>query len=213
MSQSVPEHDANTSRIILGLLESVERDGAQSQRRLATELDIALGLVNAYVKRCVKKGLLKVRQAPAGRYAYYLTPHGFAEKSRLTLEFLTSSFSFFRRAKGDCLHIFELARARGFNRIVVAGRSDLAEIAIICAMETEIEIVAVVDAQADGSHFFKIPVVPAFLNVADPFDAIVVTDLSHARDAATAAVAAVGAHRVFVPRLLEPHIGQLPKES
>jgi hypothetical protein len=74
---------------VLGLLESVERDGAQSQRKLASDLGIALGLVNAYLKRCVKKGLLKIGQAPARRYAYYLTPHGFAEKSRLYASYLT----------------------------------------------------------------------------------------------------------------------------
>ena len=74
---------------MLGLLELVERDGAQSQRKLASDLGIALGLVNAYLKRCVKKGLLKIGQAPPRRYAYYLTPHGFAEKSRLTVEYLS----------------------------------------------------------------------------------------------------------------------------
>src|ERR1700687_1515898 len=114
MSQSMPGNDANGARVLLGLLESVERDGAQSQRRLATELGIALGLVNAYIRRCINKGLLKVRHAPAGRYAYYLTPHGFAEKSRLTLEFLSSSFSFFRQARADCAQIFETGHARGF---------------------------------------------------------------------------------------------------
>ncbi|HEY4820142.1 MAG TPA: winged helix-turn-helix transcriptional regulator, partial [Xanthobacteraceae bacterium] len=68
---------------MLGLLESVERGGEQSQRRLASELGVALGLVNAYLKRCVNKGLVKVSEAPARRYAYYLTPHGFTEKSLL----------------------------------------------------------------------------------------------------------------------------------
>jgi DNA-binding MarR family transcriptional regulator len=77
-----------TTSASLELLQSVERDGGQSQRRLAAELGIALGLVNAYLKRCIKKGLVKVSAAPARRYAYYLTPHGFAEKSRLTVEYL-----------------------------------------------------------------------------------------------------------------------------
>jgi hypothetical protein len=52
--------DAEKTRIMLGLLESVERGGAQSQRRLASELGVALGLVNAYLKRCITKGLVKV---------------------------------------------------------------------------------------------------------------------------------------------------------
>ena len=90
------------ARIVLGLLESVGRDGGQSQRRLAAELGIALGLVNAYLKRCIGKGLVKVRSAPTRRYAYYLTPKGFAEKSRLTVSYLTNSLSFFRLARADC---------------------------------------------------------------------------------------------------------------
>ena len=86
-------------QILLGLLESVERDGAKSQRRLASELDIALGLVNAYIKRCINKGLVKVSQAPAGRIRLLPDAHGFAEKSRLTVEYLSYSFSFFRQAR------------------------------------------------------------------------------------------------------------------
>ena len=53
---------SENARILLDLLNSVESDGGQSQRRLASELGIALGLVNAYLRRCVKKGLLKVTE-------------------------------------------------------------------------------------------------------------------------------------------------------
>src|SRR5579872_4632175 len=116
VQRDLPGEDAANPQILLGLLESVERDGAQSQRRLAGELGIALGLVNAYIKRCINKGLLKVNQVPAGRYAYYLTPHGFAEKSRLTVEYLSYSFSFFRHAREDCAAVLRAAHARGFNR-------------------------------------------------------------------------------------------------
>src|SRR6195256_3270743 len=113
------EPDEDTQRLMLGLLQSVERDGGQSQRRIAEDLGIALGLVNAYLKRCIKKGLVKVSQAPARRYAYYLTPQGFAEKSRLTVEYLSSSFSFFRQAKADCTQVFQLAREKNFQNLVL----------------------------------------------------------------------------------------------
>src|SRR6201984_2445515 len=116
MPQAARSEESENARIVLGLLESVERDGAQSQRKLASDLGIALGLVNAYLKRCVKKGLLKIGQAPARRYAYYLTPHGFAEKSRLTVEYLSFSFGFFRQAKADCSAALQAAAARGFDR-------------------------------------------------------------------------------------------------
>ena len=121
------EDDAEHSRIMLGLLESVERNGAQTQRHLASELGIALGLVNAYLKRCVKKGLVKVSEAPVRRYAYYLTPKGFAEKSRLTIDYLSYSFSFFRQARSDCAEVLAAAKGRGWNRIVLIGRASCRE--------------------------------------------------------------------------------------
>jgi DNA-binding MarR family transcriptional regulator len=200
MSSTAQNED--NQRIVLGLLQSVERDGGQSQRRLAAELGIALGLVNAYLKRCVKKGLVKVSEAPARRYAYYLTPHGFAEKSRLTVEYLGISFSFFRQARAECADIFSAIRARGFERVVVAGVSDLAEIARICALETDIDIVAVVDANAQSATFVGVPVVATFAQVESPFDAVVVTDLGAPHEIFEAAAALVGAERVLVPSML-----------
>jgi DNA-binding MarR family transcriptional regulator len=195
------ENEAENARVILGLLESVERDGGQSQRRLASDLGIALGLVNAYLKRCIKKGLVKVSQAPARRYAYYLTPQGFAEKSRLTLEYLTDSFSFFRQARTDCSEVFATAHACGFARVVVAGVSDLAEVARICALEAGVEIVAVVDRNAAGTTFVGLPAVLDYAT-AGPFDAVVVTDLRSPRTTFEDAIARVGSDRVLVPKLL-----------
>ena len=152
MANASDREDAENAQIVLGLLESVERDGGQSQRRLASELGIALGLVNAYLKRCIKKGLVKVSEAPARRYAYYLTPQGFAEKSRLTVEYFTSSFSFFRQARADCAAIFGAAHDRGYRRVAVAGTSDLAEIARICALESGIELAGGLRHHKLGAH-------------------------------------------------------------
>ena len=74
---------------------------------MAGDLGIALGLANAYLKRCVKKGLIKVSQVPANRYAYYLTPKGFAEKSRLTAEYLSVSFNLFRDTRAQFTDLFK----------------------------------------------------------------------------------------------------------
>jgi DNA-binding MarR family transcriptional regulator len=194
--------DEDNQRIMLGLLQSVERDGGQSQRRLAAELGIALGLVNAYLKRCIKKGLVKVSAAPARRYAYYLTPHGFAEKSRLTVEYLGFSFSFFRRARAECAEIFAFARNCGFQRVAVAGASDLAEIARICALESGVEIVAMVDPGVTSATFVGVPVVASYAAITGTFDAVVVTDLGAPQATFEAAAAIVGPDKVLAPRLL-----------
>jgi DNA-binding MarR family transcriptional regulator len=189
---------------VLGLLESVERDGAQSQRRLATELGIALGLVNAYLKRCIKKGYVKVANAPSHRYAYYLTPQGFAEKSRLTVEYISYSFSFFRHAKSDCATLFDAARERGLARLALAGVSDLAEIAAICAVESSVKVAAVVDGQSGRTSFVGIPVVGSFDLLDEDVDGVVITDLTSTAETVAAALRRFDGDRVLVPSLLRP---------
>jgi DNA-binding MarR family transcriptional regulator len=194
------EHE--NERIVLGLLSSVESDGARSQRHIAAELGIALGLVNAYLKRCIKKGLVKVSDAPARRYAYYLTPQGFAEKSRLTVQYLSNSFSFFRLAKSDCARVLDQAKAKGFSRLVLAGQSDLAEVAILCAVEAGVAIVAVVDPSSAVERFVGVDVCKSYDEVKQAFDAVVVTDVAHASTSYDAAAAVRGADRVLAPGLL-----------
>jgi DNA-binding MarR family transcriptional regulator len=194
------EHE--NERIVLGLLSSVESDGARSQRHIAAELGIALGLVNAYLKRCITKGLVKVSDAPARRYAYYLTPQGFAEKSRLTVQYLSNSFSFFRLAKSECARVLDQAKEKGFSRLVLAGQSDLAEVAILCAVEAGVAIVAVVDPASELARFVGVNVFRSFDEVTDAFDAVIVTDVAHAKASYDAAVAVCGAECVLAPALL-----------
>lgn len=202
VERTLPSADTFNERIVLELLNSVEQDGARSQRNISGELGIALGLVNAYLKRCVKKGLVKVQDVPARRYAYYLTPQGFAEKSRLTVQYLSDSFSFFRLAKSECTDVFETAKASGFDRIVLAGKSDLAEIAILCAMEASVTIVAIVDPRSGSAQFVGLNVVSSYDDVQNKFDAIVVTDVRNAAQSFDAAVEAYGVERVLAPALL-----------
>jgi DNA-binding MarR family transcriptional regulator len=196
--------DVQETRIMLNLLSSLERGGEQSQRRLASDLGVALGLVNAYLKRCIKKGLVKVGSAPARRYAYYLTPRGFAEKSRLTIEYLSFSFSLFRDAKDDYGAVMDAARADGLSRLAILGVSDLTEIAAICALDRGVTIVAIVDRQSDLARFVGAPVVKSLDDIKETIDAVLVADIRSTRETIDAACAALGPERVLVPTLLGP---------
>jgi DNA-binding MarR family transcriptional regulator len=151
--------ETGDTEIVLGLLTSIERDSAITQRKLAGDLGIALGLANSYLRRCVRKGLVKMSQVPLNRYAYYLTPQGFAEKSRLTAEYLTVSFDFFRRARGDCAILLRQCTARGWRRVALYGAGDLAEIVVLSAGESRIEVVCLIDAAEAGRFCAGLPVV------------------------------------------------------
>jgi hypothetical protein len=197
----MPKDSAENARLILGLLDSVGRDGARSQRLWASEFGVALGLVNSYLKYCVRKGYIKVKRIPARRYVYFLTPKGFAEKSRLTVLLLSNSLAFFRQARADCSQILEVARSRGWKRVVLAGASELAEIATLCAIESGIDVCALVDADFDGQRFLDMTVVRDFA-AAGAFDGVIITDRFAPQEKFDTAIAACGPDRVLAPSLL-----------
>ena len=208
MTGLLTRDQAEKTRIMLGVLGAAEHNEPVSQRQLATDLGIALGLANAYVKRCMKKGLLKVSQVPARRYSYYLTPEGFAEKARLTAEYLSFSFSFFRQARHDCALVFAEAHRRGWTKMALVGRSEVAEIAVLCATEAQIELVALIDNGSDVSHFVGKPVLKDCLALDGKVDGVVITAIADHRAARTSAIAAFGAGRVLVPALLSLSAGR-----
>ncbi len=142
------DRDARDDAIIRDLLERIDGDEEINQRALASELGIALGMTNAYLKRCVKKGWVKVRQVPARRYRYYLTPKGFAEKTRLTAEYFSDSLKFFRRARQSFERLYGDLMAQGVRRVILCGADELTEIAILCAFNQGIDVIGVV--RGDG---------------------------------------------------------------
>ena len=143
----------------LEFFDAIESGQKFTQRNLSTRVGVALGLINALIKRCVKKGLVKVQQAPARRYAYYLTPRGFREKSRLVSNYLKSSLNIFRRARLEYSEIFAHCQQRGWCDIAICGVSDLAEIAIISTLGTGVRIHAVIDPNYEHPEFHNLPVV------------------------------------------------------
>ncbi len=188
--------------LTLDMLDAVAENAQVSQRDLARSLGIALGLVNTYLKRCVAKGWIKAQQVPANRYSYYLTPQGFTEKTRLTAEYLRSSFAFFRRARGQCERLFDQAADQGLCRLALAGRGDLAEVAVICRPET-IALVAILDtdAAAGPRSFAGLPVVPRL----DPaaVDGVLVTDLVAPQATFERLSATWPAERLLTPAVLK----------
>lgn len=193
--------DAQKDEITLGVLAAVEADAKISQRALSAELGVALGLANAYLKRCVRKGYIKIQQVPRRRYAYYLTPQGFSEKTRLTAEYLTSSLQFFRRARSEMGETMAHCAARDWRRIALAGASELAEIATLTAHDHEVEIVGVIDAALGRESFCGLPVV-ADLAAIQPVDAVIITRTNDIQELVAALGGELGEGRLLTPRLV-----------
>lgn len=211
------EDFASNDEILLGVLTAVDRNSNVSQRHISNELGVALGLANAYLRRCVRKGLIKIQQVPRRRYVYYLTPHGFAEKARLTGQYLSASFNFFRRARDQMTALMADCEKQGRSRVVLAGISDLAEVAILCAQDHKIELVAVLDPDHPTMDFRGIPVRRSLADCGR-IDAAIVTNLTAPELAYQNLSAELGSDRVLVARLLRvnsrrPDVKELSPEA
>ena len=144
----------------LQILSELSDNNSSTQRDLSSRLGIALGLVNSYIRNLVAKGYIKVTSVPPRRYAYYLTPKGFAEKSRLTYHLLQNYTKIYRQARVNLKKLFNELHTAGVKRVVFAGVDEVAEIAYLTIQETDIELSGIVDDEIAGEKFFGREILP-----------------------------------------------------
>lgn len=163
----------------LQLLTEIESDVKITQRSLSKKLGIALGLTNAYLKRLINKGFVKIHRASAKDIRYILTPSGLMEKSRLTYQYLQYSLSFYQDMRTEIQSCFDALTRKGIKFLAFYGIGDVAEIAYVCLHGSRLELVGVIDDHRVGGTFFGHPIQerPA-LNDLD-FDAVFIASLEH----------------------------------
>ena len=138
----------------LQLLDEISRNHELTQRDLSRNLGVALGLINSYLKNLAAKGYITVSTIPRKRYTYYLTPHGFAEKTRLTYQHLQNFTSIYKVARRDFHNLFNALRGLGIKRVAFCGVDEVTEIAYLSLKEAELELVGILDAHPSKKRFF-----------------------------------------------------------
>ena len=138
----------------LKLLEAVDSREPPTQRELARDLDISLGLVNAFIKRLAKKGYFKITHIPKNRAQYLLTPKGALEKSRLTYRYIRYSVGFYREIREMLVTLFGRLEQEGVQRITLYGCGEVAELAHLFLQNTSIKLGGVFDQKPVGRVFF-----------------------------------------------------------
>jgi DNA-binding Lrp family transcriptional regulator len=159
----------------LKLLEAVEADSRVTQRSLSTQLGIALGLTNIYLKRLVHKGYIKCVNVQSNRITYLLTPRGIAEKLRLTYEFMDYSLHLYSEVRQ---HLRSVIRecAVAHRRVAIFGRGEAAELSYLALKEFGLEPLAIFDVEG-GHEFLGMPVLPISQHADVPYDLMIVATL------------------------------------
>ena len=99
------------------ILKKLDANPEISQRELARDLGISLGRVNYCLKALIERGLVKAnnfrKMDNKSGYAYYLTPKGFEEKARITVQFLKFKMAEYEALKSEIETLRE--EAAGFD--------------------------------------------------------------------------------------------------
>jgi hypothetical protein len=192
----------------LKLLEAVQQDSHVTQRGLASQLGIALGLANIYLRRLMRKGYIKVANIQPNRISYLITPSGIAEKARLTYEFMDYSLHLYKEVRQHLREVLQECAAEG-RRVAIYGHGEAAELAYLSLKESGLEPVAVFDVEG-GKRFLGMPVRPIAEHLDVHYDLMIVASLDKAgQDVTTLLREGVPSEKLF-PLRREP---QPPKKQ
>lgn len=125
-------------------LEEIERNPRVSQRELAAQLGVALGIANSLVHALVRKGLVKIRGENNRTISYHVTKKGFGHKAMLAMRWTANTIDFYRQARESVSAGLAQIAASGACRVVLLGANELSEIALLVAAEAGVEVVGVV---------------------------------------------------------------------
>lgn len=137
----------------LEILEIIQRRAEEvHQRDLAKIVGLSLGMTNAIVKRLAQKGWITVRKVNNRNIRYAVTPAGVDQITR-------RSFSYFKRTirnvviYREAIEVFvEEIRRRGFESLLLIGRSDLDFVVEYSCMKNGITYLT--DDPAEGESVF-----------------------------------------------------------
>ncbi len=129
----------------LRLLEELEKNPIVSQRELSHKFGIALGVTNACLKRMARKGFIRIRGLNHRKIGYYLTPKGFAERTKLSLHLISYIIQHYSELKKIISQRLLEMQHDGLQRIVFYGVSDEMEVAYITLQGVNLKLVGIVE--------------------------------------------------------------------
>lgn len=127
------------------ILSHIEAHPDTTQADLATQLGVAVGSVNWYLKRLINKGYIKVTQMQRRRLRYLLTPKGVSEKAHLTASFMQASLHWYRETRETSKTLLDQVKQAGYDTVCIEGDSDLAEIVYLSCLEAHVKIKQPID--------------------------------------------------------------------
>jgi predicted transcriptional regulator len=136
---------------ILRLLEAIEKEPIQSQRKLAKALSTSLGTVNKFLSDLSIQGLITVDTMTSKKAGYILTSKGIAEKTKLASEHLFDNIGIYKKIKKLVKQRLVELEDISENCILFYGTGELCEIACVLSSQNASDKIKIIDDEKAGT--------------------------------------------------------------
>jgi predicted transcriptional regulator len=126
---------ANTERHEYELLNEIARDSLVTQATLSQRLGIAVGSVNWYIKRLVKRGWVKVSHLSRTRLKYDLTPEGMAVFTQRALQYARDSLRVYKSFRQQAQEVVARLCSEGVTSVRLEGDDEVMDILRLTCIE------------------------------------------------------------------------------
>lgn len=142
----------------LRILEALERNPETTQANLAAQLGVAVGSVNWYLKRLIRKGYVKATKMERRRLKYFVTPQGLAVKAHLTSQYMEASLRIYRELRQAAKETLAQVRGAGYAAITANDRNEAMDIFRLTCLEEDMKIErnpssSLPEVRAEGTGF------------------------------------------------------------
>jgi len=122
------------------LLEAIEQNPDTTQANLAAQLGVAVGSVNWYLKRLLRKGYVKVTHLQRRKLKYFVTPQGLAVKTRLTSQYMEASLRVYHELRQKAQEIVTQVKEAGYGMLHLNGDGEAMEIFRLTCLEHGVRV-------------------------------------------------------------------------
>lgn len=130
------------------ILDLIEKDANITQRKMSSQLGVAVSMINSYLDEYEKNGYIKRKYKSTKSVEYFISKKGLERKKVLNIGYLKDSQILYNSAKENIVSFLNQITNKGFNKIILYGAGEVAEIllqTIVFDKTIPIKILAVID--------------------------------------------------------------------
>ena len=122
------------------LLSEIAQDSMVTQAKLSKRLGIAVGSVNWYIKRLIKRGYVKVSHLDRTRLKYDLTSEGMSVFTERAMQYAKDSLTIYKKFRNMAKGIVVELKKKGVSQAYLEGNDEIMDIMRLTCLEAGIAL-------------------------------------------------------------------------